>query len=280
MGDIVPFTSRGSYAGFGESGMSAEKIAEAFATVRDDENVAAVVFRIDSPGGSPEAAETIRRAIQLTQKKGKPVVVSMGGYAASGGYWVATPADKIVAQPGTLTGSIGVFGGKLEMSGLWDKLGVNWDAAVQGKNARMWSSNQPFSEDEFEKFEGMLGNIYDAFIVRVAEGRHMSKDKVEAIAEGRVWTGRQAKDIGLVDELGGLDRAVQIARELAKLDPEQEAPVLQYPPKKSTLEMFIDLATNGADASIGNLSPAAMDLIKVLNAPSSEILRSPVMKVE
>lgn len=262
VGDIVPFSSSGSFAGFGEGGMSAEKIVEAFQSVTDDENVAAVVFRIDSPGGSPEAAESIRRAILLTQKKGKPVVVSMGGYAASGGYWVAAPADKIVAQPGTLTGSIGVFGGKLEMSGLWDKLGVNWDSVAEGKNARMWSSNKPFTDAEFEKFESMLGNIYDSFIDRVAEGRGLSKDKVGEIAEGRVWTGKQAKEIGLVDELGGLNRAVEIAKELAKLDPAQEVPVLQYPPKKSTLEMFIDLATEGADAGIGFSDPKVFEFMQ------------------
>lgn len=245
VGDIVPYGGK-SQAGIGESGMSADKIVAAFRSAQKDEDVAAIVFRVDSPGGAPSAAETIRRAIVQARAKGKPVVVSMGGSAASGGYWVATGADRIVAQPATLTGSIGVFGGKFVLAGLWDKLDVKWEGAAVGKSARMWSSNAPFTPEEKARFDAMLGNIYDAFIARVMEGRNMSRERALSVAEGRVWTGKQAKDLGLVDVLGGLDTAVAEARTLAGLDAAQEVPVVRFPPRKSTLELFISLATEGS----------------------------------
>ncbi len=244
-GEIIPFRPR-AQAAFGSASMEANKVVEAFAEAIDDPDVAAIVFRIDTPGGSPSAAESIRRAIKKAQEKGKPVVISMSSYAASGGYWLAAPADKIVAQPGTLTGSIGVFGGKFVLAGLWDKIGVNWETVSAGKNAGMWSSNRAFTAEELARFDAMLGYVYDAFLERVMEGRHMTREQAEAVAQGRVYTGRQAKDVGLVDELGGLDRAVAVARELAKLPADLDVPLKRFPPRKSTLEMFISLATEGA----------------------------------
>lgn len=257
-GEIVPFTS-GAHAAFGESSMGADKIVQAFRSAQKDDSVAAIVFRVDSPGGSPEASETIRRVIMDTQKKGKPVVVSMSSYAASGGYWISTTADKIVAQPGTLTGSIGVFGGKFVFSGLWEKLGLNWDSVHEGKNAQMWSSNISFTPEQMQKFESLMGETYDAFLDRVSEGRKIPRDKVKALAEGRVYTGRQAKEIGLVDDLGGLDVAFKHARELAKFKPEDNVPLVLFPPRKSTLELFISLATEGA-ASAPRLNISMQDI--------------------
>jgi protease-4 len=244
-GEIVPY-GPGTHAAFGESSMEADKIVQAFRSVQADDGVAAVIFRIDSPGGSPEASETIRRAIMETRRKGKPVVVSMGSYAASGGYWISAPADKIVAQPGTLTGSIGVFGGKFVFARLWEKLGVNWDKVRAGENAQMWSSNVPFTEAQLQKFESLMAETYDAFLDRVAEGRNMPRDVVKSLAEGRVYTGRQAKENGLVDDLGGLDVALKHARALAKIEDDEDVPLVRFPPRKSTLEMFISLATEGA----------------------------------
>lgn len=232
-------------SGFGEGGIKSDKIAAAFKAAQKNKNVVAVVFRIDSPGGSPEAAETIRRALIQTQKAGKPVVVSMGGYAASGGYWVAAPADKIVAQPGTVTGSIGVFGGKMVMSGLWDKIGLSFETLTAGKNAGMWSANRSFTAEEYAKYDGLLQGIYDAFVARVAEGRKMPVEKVKTLAEGRIYTGRQAKEVGLVDTLGGIDDAIKTARVLANVPEGQETPLIMYPPRKSPLEMFISMATEG-----------------------------------
>lgn len=282
VGDIVPRASR-THAGFGEGGMAADKIVAAFRSAEEDEDVAAVVFRVDSPGGSPEAAESIRRAVVSMQKKGRPVIVSMGGYAASGGYWVATHADKIVAEPGTITGSIGVFGGKLDLSRLWGRIGVAWDSVSEGANARMWSMNKPFSEGEKARFEAMLGGIYDAFIARVAEGRKMTKEQAEAVAEGRVWTGAQAKEKGLVDELGGLDRAIGLAKVAAGLDPARHVPVLQFPPRKSALELFVSMAIEGDEAAVWPLEISAGDVARAVAAEaglSGDIARMPAFSVE
>ncbi len=271
VGDIVSYRSK-TKAGFGEGGMSADKISAAFAAARKDSNVVAVVFRIDSPGGSPAAAETIRRAVIETQKKGKPVIVSMGGYAASGGYWIAAPADKIIAEPATITGSIGVFGGKLVLAQLWQKLGVNWDSVSSGDNALMWSSNAGFSAKEKARLDALLDNIYESFITRVMEGRKMTREKVMTAAEGRAWTGRQAKALGLVDELGGLDRAIVAAMAAAKLSPDQDVPVERFPERKSTMELFIQLATEGVFLT-PNINISVGD---ILRGPGAEnILRGP-----
>jgi protease-4 len=245
-GEIVPFTSRSQASPFGASDMAADKIVQAFRSVQADDGVAAVIFRIDSPGGSPAASETIRRVIMETRRKGKPVVVSMSSSAASGGYWIAAPADKIVAQPGTLTGSIGVFGGKFVFSGLWEKLGIGWDSVSEGGNAKMWSSNHSFTPAQLQRFDELMAETYEAFLDRVAEGRNIPRDKVENLAEGRVYTGKQAKENGLIDDLGGIDVAIKHARALAKLKDDEEVPLVRFPPRKSTLEMFISLATEGA----------------------------------
>jgi protease-4 len=278
-GEIV--SSKDDIAGISESGMSADKITEAFGEAEKDDNVAAVIFRIDSPGGSPAAAETIRHAIVKMRKKGRPVIVSMGGYAASGGYWIATGADKIVAEPATITGSIGVFGGKIVLASLWDKIGVNWEGISSGDNARMWSSNVAFTPNQKARFDSMLGSIYEAFIARVMDGRKMTHDQVAAVAEGRVWTGKQAKEKGLVDELGGIDKAVELAKAAAKLPPEQEIPLKQFPAEKSTLELFIQLATEGVSV-IPSIKISAEDVLRGLKASMKDetgVLRAPALQI-
>jgi protease-4 len=259
-GDIVSYG--GTHASLSGGNMAADKIVAAFHSAQKDKSIVAVVFRVDSPGGSPEAAETIRRAIVETQAKGKPVIVSMGGYAASGGYWISTPADKIVAQPATITGSIGVFGGKIVLQKLWEKIGVNWDSVGAGQNSRMWSSNVKFSPAEKARFEALMDNIYQAFIARVMEGRKMTREQVLAVAEGHVWTGQQAKQRGLVDELGGLDKAVELAKVAAHLKADQDIPVKRFPGKKSPLEMFTQLLTE--DSSIPELEFTAADILQIL----------------
>lgn len=278
-GDIVPYSGkRGS--GFSEGGMSADKIVLAIRAAQKDEDVAAIVFRIDSPGGAPTAAESIRRAIIQARAKGKPVVVSMGGAAASGGYWVAAGADKIVAQPATLTGSIGVFGGKFVLGGLMDKLGIGIETLSEGENADMWSGTTPFTPAQAKKFDAMLGDIYDAFLDRVMEGRKMTRDEAEAVAQGRVFTGKQAKDNGLVDALGGLDTAVEEAKKLAQL--EGDVPLVRFPPRKSTLELFLSLATEGA-FGVPDFRISAEDMIRALKAgaaPDGQVLKAPFLNIE
>lgn len=265
--------------------MNAGKIAAALRSAAKDENVAAIVFRVDSPGGEPAAAEAIRRAVVEAKEKGKPVVVSMGGMAASGGYWISAPADKIVAEPATITGSIGIFGGKMVLEDLWGKLGVNWDGVSFGENAMMWSSNQSFTPKMRARLEHVLDSIYAGFRVRVAEGRKMSPEAVMAVAEGRVFTGRQAKENGLVDELGGLDHAVEVAKRLANLDPGLDVPVERFPPQRAPFEMFLKMATDGA--SIGLIDPGVdtvmgrfgADLNVLTLPPEATLLRLPYLEV-
>jgi protease-4 len=197
-------------AGLADEGIAAaDEIAPALMEAADDPQIKAVIVRIDSPGGSPAASETILRAIDKIREKKKPVIISMGATAASGGYWVAAHADRIFAAPTTLTGSIGVVGGKFSIAGLSEKLGVNWDGVSWGDNSEIWSMNKPFSASESERMNAMLDFVYEAFLKRVSEGRKMTVADVDKIAGGRVWTGRRASGIGLVDELGGLREAME-----------------------------------------------------------------------
>jgi protease-4 len=183
---------------------------------------------VDSPGGSAFASEDIHRAVELLKDEGKPVVASMGGVAASGGYYVSAGADTIFAEPGTITGSIGVYGGKVNLEGLYDLVGIGSTAWTRGRKAAMWSSSKPLDPVEREALERMIDSTYDMFRARVAEGRDMDLDEVEAVARGRVWTGTQAVENGLVDELGGLFDAVDHARELAGIRPGSRCQLVTY----------------------------------------------------
>ena len=178
-----------------------------------DKDVKAILFRVDSPGGSYVASDTIWREVVNARKAGKPVIVSMGDLAGSGGYFVAMAADKIVAQPGTITASIGVLGGKMLTSGLWDKVGLTWDEVHQGNNATMFTGTQDYTPAEWARFEAWLDRVYVDFTGKVAEGRKLPKEKVLEIAKGRIWSGQDAKNLGLVDELGGYDTALESGQE-------------------------------------------------------------------
>lgn len=214
--------------------------------VRVDPGVSAVVIRIDSPGGSAIASEVMWREIRLTRDV-KPVVVSMGDVAASGGYYIAAAADAIVADPGTLTGSIGVLTGKFVVAGALDKLGIGTAAVSEGPYAEMNSPFKPFAPDERRRIEDQLQATYELFLKRVAEGRRQDPARIDAIAQGRVWTGRQARAIGLVDELGGLAEAVRLAQQRAKLDPSREVDLVVYPPKRSLYDLLASpLGSSGA----------------------------------
>ena len=209
--------------------MGAETVARAFDKAAGDSDVKAILFRVDSPGGSAVASETIWRAVQRAHERGKPVIVSMGAVAGSGGYYIAAPADKIVAEPATLTGSIGVLAGKFVLSGLWDKLGVGWGALSEGASADMFSTLQDFSPPEKQRFEAFLDAAYGTFKDRVAQGRKLSAETVETVAKGRVWTGEDAKSRGLVDELGGLGDALRLAKRTAKIADDQDVDLKLYP---------------------------------------------------
>lgn len=198
-------------------------VSAALRTARENEHVRAVLMRIDSPGGSAVASDTIWREVELTRRAGKPVVVSMASLAGSGGYYIACPADVIVAQPATITGSIGVVGGKMVISGLLERLGLTTGAVDHGGSARMFSMRRGFDADERERLNAMLDRIYADFVQKVADGRGMTVDAVEAVARGRIWSGADAAGNGLVDVLGGLRDAAAIARERAGL--RTDAPV-------------------------------------------------------
>lgn len=226
---------------------SALKISSTIRKAADDDAIGAIILRVNSPGGSPSASETIRRAVVYARQRDKVIVVSMGEAAASGGYWVVTDADHIVAHPTTLTGSIGVFGGKLDMSGLWSKVGVAWETVKLGEGApnTLWSQNRPYSTKDKKTIDTMLDRTYEAFTQRVSEGRRMSMDKVEKIARGRVWTGRDALEVGLVDSLGSLSDAINKTAEM--LDTTREALFVMEMPKAATpLEAFMEVLKGGA----------------------------------
>jgi protease-4 len=208
-----------------------DTVAAAFRAAVKNESIKAIVFRVNSPGGSYVASDTIWREVCRAREASKPVVVSMGDVAGSGGYFVAMAADVVVAEPATLTGSIGVFGGKLRTSGLFERLGVNIETLGHGQHALMFSSQTGFSEDEWAKLDEWLDFVYEDFTAKVARGRSMTREAVHELARGRVWTGADAAARGLVDELGGLRRAVEIARERAGLPPDTRLrPVLAVSP--------------------------------------------------
>lgn len=205
-----------SDGGFGGSVMGSETIADALREAREDDTVKAVVLRVDSPGGSVIASDVMWREVQVTKGK-KPVIVSMSDVAASGGYYISMGANGIVAQPGTITGSIGIFTGKFVTTGLYGKVGLSTESIKRGAFADMYTGSRKFTEIERKKIEDELQDAYAVFIGKVADGRSLDVATVDGIARGRVWTGADAKEIGLVDELGGLDKAIELAKAKAGL---------------------------------------------------------------
>jgi protease-4 len=226
-GGFDPILSPGSTA------MGSDDMVEAFKDAREDDGIRGVVFRIDSPGGSVIASELIRRAVELTAAK-KPVVVSMSGYAASGGYWVATPAATIISDPGTITGSIGVLGGKFNVAGAANSLGIASGAVSRGANAMMFDSFSDFTPAQEQIFrDQLLGGTYQYFLKLVATQRHLTVAQVNDVAQGRVWTGDQALKAKLVDKLGGLGDAIDQVKKLAKLDPGARVQIEELPEQTS-----------------------------------------------
>jgi len=231
----------------GSQTMGSETVAGAIRAAAEDSDVRAILFRVDSPGGSYVASDTIWREVVRAHQAGKPVIVSMGNLAGSGGYFVAMAADKIVAQPGTITASIGVLGGKVLTSGLWEKVGLSWDEVHDGEKATMFTGTHDYSPAEWGRFEAWLDRVYVDFTGKVAEGRKLPKEKVLEIAKGRIWSGQDAKNLGLVDELGGYDTALKLAKKAANIPESDEVKIVVYPRPKTFLEAL--LQRHGADNS-------------------------------
>lgn len=222
----------------GSATLGGDSVAAALRQAIDDDDVKAILFRVDSPGGSYVASDTVWRETVRARREGKPVIVSMANVAGSGGYFVAMAADKIVAEPGTITGSIGVLGGKLLTRELWNKLGITFDTLQTSEHAEIWSSLEDYDEEEWARVQAMLDRIYVDFTSKVAEGRGMSVEQVHEIAKGRIWSGEDALELGLVDALGGFHVALGLAREAAGLEPDAAVRLELYPPVKSPFEML------------------------------------------
>jgi|FLYM01.1.fsa_nt_gi protease IV len=236
-GPIMTGTGRGGDPFGGGSSIMSDDTAEAIYDAIEDKSVKAIVLRVSSPGGSPEASEQIAAAVRAAQRAGKPVVVSMGAYAASGGYWISAEADWIVAQPATLTGSIGVFGGKFVLADALGRFGVDVRGlSVGGEFADAYAISEPWTAEQRAKISQQMDRIYDDFITRVARGRDLPPARVREIARGRVWTGAQALGLGLVDQLGGLEEAIAKARQLAKIPNDARIRLKRFPAPMSPWE--------------------------------------------
>jgi protease-4 len=255
--------------------VGADTLIESIRQARRDSSIRAIVLRIDSPGGSAAASDAIWRELMITKnaRAERPIVASMSDLAASGGYYIAMPADDIVAQPSTLTGSIGIFGGKFVTGGFYEKIGAHIESASIGKNAEMDSPARSYNAGELKRVEEQLQAFYDQFVEKVATARHTTPEKIDQIAQGRVWTGRQAKDNGLVDELGGLAQAIAAAKKRAKIAPDAEVELVPYPPRKSFYELVSEqFSGNSERAAVGawmsaNLSAAELDALRALRGP-------------
>lgn len=261
--------------------MGSETVAKAIRTAVADDDVAAILFRVSSPGGSAVASDTIWREVVLAKKAGKPVIVSMGDVAASGGYWVSMHADRIVAQPGTITGSIGVLAGKMVTPAMWEKVGLTFDQVELGANANMWNASRSFSPSEWARFNAWLDRIYEDFTSRVAEGRSLPKERVLEIAKGRVWSGEDAKAIGLVDELGGYATALRLAKEAAKIPADEKVKVAVFPKPKSPMEAFTALLSGEREeessfTALVRLLEPIRPVLRQIEAERQGVLTAPV----
>jgi protease-4 len=265
--------------------IGADTLIESIRQARRDSSLRAIVIRIDSPGGSATASDAIWRELMIARKDraDRPIVASMSDLAASGGYYIALPAEVIVAQPSTLTGSIGIFGGKIVTGGVYEKLGANIGSTSIGKNAEINSPARPFNAGELKKLQEQLQAFYDQFVEKVAQSRHTSPEKIDQVAQGRVWTGRQAKDNGLVDVLGGLDTAVAIAKQRAKLAADTEVELVVYPPRKSFYEIVTDQFNGAGDQAAistwltAHLSKGELEALRVVRGPLAMFRRGELL---
>ena len=247
-----------------------DTIVEQIRRIRDDSSVKAIVLRVDSPGGSSTASDVIWRELMITrdEKPARPLITSMSDLAASGGYYIAMPGQVIVAQPATLTGSIGIYTGKMVTGGTLGKLGISAETVKSGRNADMYSPLTPFSPEQRTKVDQYMQAFYDQFVEKVAESRHLTPERVDAMAQGRVWTGRQARELGLVDQLGGLDAALAIAKQRANIPADEDVDLVVYPPRRSFYEALAEQFGGGATQAFTTLlGRADARAVAALTAP-------------
>jgi protease-4 len=235
-------SGRSSYDVVNGAVVGSDSMVEQIRRIRDDDSIRAVVLRIDSPGGSSVASDVIWRELMISRERTpkRPLIASMSDLAASGGYYIAMPAEVIVAQPATLTGSIGVFAGKFALGGTMEKLGVGTGTITSGANADIYSPFTPFSESQRARLTESIESFYTGFIRKAATSRRTTPERIDAVAQGRVWTGQQAREQGLVDELGGLDRAVAIAKERAGIPADEDVELVVFPPRRSLYEALAE----------------------------------------
>jgi protease-4 len=259
--------------------MGSDSLVDYIRRIRADSSIRAIILRIDSPGGSSTASDVIWRELMITKSgpNGKPIVVSMSDLAASGGYYIAMAGDVVVAQPGTLTGSIGIYTGKYVTGGSLDKLGANIEATSSGRHAEIYSPDRQFTPEERAKVQESMQAFYDQFVEKVAEARQTTPEKVDQIAQGRVWTGQQAKQVGLVDELGGMQVAVAAAKQRARIAADEEVELVVYPPRRSFYEVLSESfeqptatrdTASAAEAIFTLLGPRDRKILAAILAPS------------
>lgn len=267
--------------------MGSDTVCAAIRAATDDKKIKVILFRVDSPGGSYVASDAILRELARAQARGKKIVISMGNVAASGGYIVSLAADRVIAQPATITGSIGVLAFKLLTRDFWaNKLGITYDSAQTSRNADMFSSLQDYSPEELAKFNAWLDRIYQEFTDKVASGRKMPKERVLEIAKGRVWSGEDAKRLGLIDELGSFQRAVAVAKELSGIPADENVKLMRFPKSKSIFDMFKkpenskDVLLRSLVEAIAPLRPAIRALSEMDQSAGENVVSLPIPEFE
>lgn len=266
--------------------LGSETVADAIRSAADDEDVRGILLRVNSPGGSYIGSDTIWREVVRAESLGKPVVVSMADVAGSGGYFISMPAHRIVAQPGTITGSIGIFAGKFVTREFWNRLGVTFDELHTSENGDFWSPVKDYDAEQWRQFQAWLDRAYDDFTDKVAQGRNLSPERVKEIAKGRIWTGEDALALGLVDALGGYPRALALLKEAADIDPDASVRLRPFPRPRSLLAALLSGEASlgpSVDRALAPVRPLfrMLDAIAVpqgdqrLRTPHGGVLRAP-----
>jgi protease IV len=271
-GTIVAEPLEGGFPFFGSGILSGPVVARHLRDAVDDDRVAAILFRVDSPGGSPVGSDVVLREVKRAREAGKPVIVSMGDVAGSGGYWVAMAADAIVAQPTTITGSIGVVFTHFNLEGFWEWMGINVETLETGPSSDLLGFG-PWEEGDREAVMVWMDETYESFTRGVAEGRGLERERVLDIARGRIWSGADALELDLVDEVGGLDAAIRRVRESAGFGPDEEVPLVVYPRSKTLFQQLMELSGGAARAtSAARGREALVRAVRVLAQPRVQAL--------